>query len=108
MQEEWNGRHQATSIVRDVVAAVIDLEDDDEIKTEERKMTATEVLKQGDIDNPTQVQARECGAILRTKFGPPAKSGGIYRWSLPVKLPQDDEGSPSFPTKYGEAKRTFD
>jgi hypothetical protein len=108
MQEVWNGRHQATSIVRDAVAGVIDLEDDDEVKTEERKMTASEVLKHGDIDYPTQAQARECGAILRTKFGPPAKSSGIYRWSLPVKLPMDDEGAPSFAAKYGEPKRTFD
>ena len=101
--EAWNERHQTTSIVRDAVASVIDLMGDDTLKI--RRMTATEVLNEAGIDHPTQVQARECGAILRVKFGPPKKSSGIFRWELPLRKPADDKDldvppiGPAVPTK---------
>lgn len=81
----WNERHQSTSLVRDAVAAIIDLEGDDTFECQ--RMTASEVLEAANIEKPTIGQARECGAILRAKFGPPTKSGGIFRWLLPTRKP---------------------
>lgn len=101
--EAWNERHQTTSIVRDAVASVIDMVGDDTLKI--RRMTATEVLIEGGFDHPTQAQARECGAILRVKFGPPKKSSGIFRWELPIRKRAADEDldvrpvGPVIPTK---------
>ncbi|RYX80512.1 hypothetical protein EON83_28360 [bacterium] len=101
--EAWNERHQTTSIVRDAIAGTIDMVGDNTLKM--RRMTATEVLNEAGIDHPTQVQARECGAILRGKFGPPKKSSGIFRWELPLRKPADDKDldvppiGPAVPTK---------
>lgn len=86
--EAWNERHQTTSIVRDAVASAIDMVGDNTLKY--RRMTATEVLNAAGIEHPSQVQARECGAILRIKFGPPKKSSGIFRWELPLRKPADE------------------
>lgn len=89
--EAWNERHQTTSIVRDAVASIVDFEGDDG-SVEMKRLTATEVLEAAGIERPTQAQARECGAILRVKFGPPKKSSGIFRWQVPIRnrVPEDD------------------
>lgn len=70
-------------MVRDSVLEVIDFEGSDSGPT--RKLTATEVLKLADIDFPTIGQAKECGALLRSRFGPPKKIQGIMRWTLPIR-----------------------
>ena len=85
--EAWNERHQATSIVRDAVISVVDMEGDDTAAT--RRMTASEVLKEAGFDNPASGQAREAGAILRPRFGNPTKGNGIFRWNLPLRHEPD-------------------
>jgi putative DNA primase/helicase len=104
--ESWNERHQTTSIVRDAVAGVIDLAGDD--THSRRKMTASDVLQAAGIDHPTQAQARECGAILRSKFGPPRKSSGIYRWELPIRPLGADADDQSLPGVATSPKSKFD
>jgi len=44
--------------------------------------TATEILKAMGTTNPTNTQAKECGAILRELFGPPKRINGIFKWKL--------------------------
>ena len=86
--EVWNERHQTTSIVRDAVAGIVDFDGFEPTDTD--RMTASEVLKAAGIEHPTQIQARECGAMLRAKFGPPKKSSGIFRWKLPLRRQSND------------------
>nr|WP_249403855.1 virulence-associated E family protein [Sphingomonas sp. CFBP 13720] len=88
--EAWNERHQTTSVVRDSITSVIDFDQQD-VGTMVR-VTATDLLRLADIVNPTMTQARVCGALLRKVFGPPKKSGGIYRWTIPLRrqVPQDN------------------
>ena len=86
--EAWNERHQTTSIVRDAVAEIVDFDGLDTADND--RMTASEVLKAAGVEHPTQAQARECGAMLRAKFGPPKKSSGIFRWELPMRKRSND------------------
>lgn len=93
--EEWNARHQATSIVRDAVFSVIDMDGDDTVR--QQRLTASDVLRLAAFEHPTQAQARECGAILRARFGAPTKSKQGMRWNLPVRpysSEEDDEPRP--------------
>lgn len=81
--EAWNERHQTTSVVRDSIAAIIDFDQQD--VGDMVRVTATDLLRLAEIANPTATQARECGGLLRKVFGAPKKSGGIYRWTIPLR-----------------------
>jgi hypothetical protein len=104
--ESWNERHQTASIIRDAVAAVIDLVGDDTRET--YRLTASETLMLAGIDHPSQAQARECGSILRSKFGPPRKSSGIFRWELPIRNAVSDQARHDLPNAAVTPKSKFD
>jgi predicted P-loop ATPase len=91
--EEWNERYQSTSFIRDRINDVVDFDGGD--TREKVWLTASEILRVADIDHPTQQQARECGGILRSTFGAPAKKRGIMKWLVPLRSSAMSENLPS-------------
>lgn len=79
----WNDSHAAPSVVADAVYAVLDLD-----RNRSKDLTPTtpsQLLRAADIKNPTNPQAKECGALLRELFGPPRKIGGSWKWKVPLR-----------------------
>ena len=102
--EAWNERHQATSLVREAVTRLIDFDREDTVR--EERLTASQVLEEAGFDKPTPQQAREVGAILRAKFGPPRKIKGIWYWTVPIKRPA--EAPPASAPQTAPSKSKFD
>lgn len=91
--ESYNRQFMRSSVVADLLAARLDWEAP---LDQHRAKSATDVLKLVGIDRPTNSQARDCGAELRTRLGSPKKSQGKTRWLVPpaIKvniLPSEDE-----------------
>ena len=80
--EAVNQGHRIVNAVRDALEAHLDFDIPD---TEQKLMTATEVLLAVGIKNPTNPQMRDCGTYLRNQLGEPTKSKGKTRWRVPLK-----------------------
>ena len=92
MLEYQNARHVSYSLVADRLSAVVDF---DRTPSEgDQSFTATELLELAGLDRPTNAQARECGAILRSRFGSPRRSRGRDLWRVPLQ-PDDDRAQRS-------------
>jgi hypothetical protein len=76
--DEVNSSHQAVSVIREELMVSIDTTPGADVTV--RKLTASAVLKALGYDHPSNPQAKECGAILRTMLGDP-NSKGV--WSVP-------------------------
>jgi predicted P-loop ATPase len=87
--DEWNERHAATSVVADTVYAWLDLDPDSTIKP--TAVTPSELLRQTGIQNPTNPQAKECGALLRQLYGAPKKINGSLKWRVLLREPTTDD-----------------
>ncbi len=79
----YNRQFMRSSVVADLLDSNLDW---DEHKNSYKPKSATDVLKMIGIDRPTNQQARDCGAELRTRLGPPKKSQGKTRWHVPPAL----------------------
>ncbi len=81
---EWNQRHVVVSAIEEQLA--------DRVEATESApaLTPSEVLKKLGYQQPTNPQARECGAVLRRRFGPPKRIRGADRWRVDVKEPPTD------------------
>ena len=86
--------------MRDAVHSLIDFEGNYTAST--RRLTASEVLLEAGVERPTMGQAKECGSLLRAKFGAPTKVKGIFRWTLPIRKQEGDE------TEVSPRKSKFD
>jgi putative DNA primase/helicase len=81
--EQQNREHCSISVIREQLLEIIDT---DLIgKDKNPAMTATEVLKHLNYNNPSNAKARECGAILRELLGDSKKIKGIHKWRIPLK-----------------------
>lgn len=52
-----------------------------------RSMTASNVLEEIGIRSPTNAQAKEAGAVLRSIYGPPKRIRGIMKWKVALLGP---------------------
>jgi putative DNA primase/helicase len=84
--EAHNLDHRATSVIRERILAELDL--DRREATDLKAMTPTQLLRELGIDNPTNAQAKECGAVLRDLLGEPKKINGQYKWRIPLASPR--------------------
>ena len=89
MLAEVNKMHKGYSIVREKLEAFVDF--DEEPCAQDERYTASEILEQTGIKDPTNGQAKECAAILREHFGDPKKLRGIYKWQLPSRIDPENK-----------------
>lgn len=82
--EEHNKSHRNVSVIRERVLAAID---PDGPKEKLKAFTASELLREIGIDNPTNQQAKECGGVLREYVGEPKKIRGQYKWRVQLREP---------------------
>lgn len=83
MLERQNSLHRSFSVVRDRLAAMIDVESADPWKG--NPYTASELLTQAGIDRPTNGQAKEAAAYLREWFGESKRVNGRDKWRVPLR-----------------------
>jgi putative DNA primase/helicase len=80
-EEDWlanhNRQHQAVSVIEERLRERIDPDG-----KKPRSMTASKVLEEIGYRNPTNAQAKEAGAVLRSLYGPPKKIQGIMKWKV--------------------------
>lgn len=72
-----NKRHQAASVIEERIRERIDEKDKNA-----RSMTASKVLEELGFRNPSNAQAKEAGAVLRSLYGPPKRVQGIMKWKV--------------------------
>lgn len=77
----YNVRHRSVSVVAERVREYIRT---DHIADRFVTKTALEVLREVGIQNPTNVQCKECGSVLRELLGEPRRVRGRDKWRIPV------------------------
>lgn len=87
--EAWNNRHRLVSVVAERVQEAIDPE-----ARNRAYLTATQVLQVAGIKDPTNGQAKECGAFLRELYGEPKRVQGRYCWRVSLREPVADDLKP--------------
>ncbi len=81
--ERHNERFRAVSVIEERLLE--HLEGD---PAKPRSMTPIEVLRTIGFSSPSNQQCRECGGILRARFGLPKRIRGRERWQVPLKPPE--------------------
>jgi predicted P-loop ATPase len=84
--ETHNSKHRSVNSIRDLVCSALDLKVPE---AERRSMSASELLRHLDINNPSNGQSRDCGAALRELLGEPRVSQGLNRWKVPLATGED-------------------
>lgn len=77
MLDSLNSNHQAASVIEERIREAIDPKGRDA-----RSLTASKVLHEIGIKFPSNAQAKEAGAVLRSIYGPPRKIQGIMKWKV--------------------------
>lgn len=80
--DSLNSNHQAASVIEERLREAIDTRGRDA-----RSMTASKVLQEIGIRFPSNTQAKEAGAVLRSIYGPPKKIQGIMKWKVALLGP---------------------
>lgn len=80
---DYNKRHRSLSAISERIRDFYDGREGNPTASK----TPSEVLADIGINNPTNPQARECGAVLRELFGPPTRVQGRDRWKVPKAEP---------------------
>lgn len=100
--EEQNSQHRSFSLIREQLLAVIDPEANN--LSEHPYMTASEALATAGIDQPTNVQAKECATLLREWFGEPKRIQGRFKWRVPMRpwtaTPAEEASKAKLPSKF--------
>lgn len=94
--ERQNSKHRSFSLVRDRLSAMIDLDAD---PASARYMTASDVLREADFMHPTNAQAKEAAAYLRSLFGDSSRVQGIYKWRVPLRSEAPEPSKQVVPQK---------
>lgn len=80
--ETQNKAHRNISVIQERVLEAVDL---DRAKSSNLPaMTATELLIQIGIKNPSNTQSKECAAVLREYFGESKRIKGQNKWRIPL------------------------
>lgn len=82
--EEHNARFKAVSVIEERFLEHIECD-----PGEPRFMTPIEVLRTIGFNQPSNQQCRECGSLLRTRYGAPKRINGRDRWKVPLKGPDN-------------------
>lgn len=83
MLDALNSHHQAASVIEERIREAVDPKG-----SKPRSMTATKLLQEIGVKFPSNAQAKEAGAVLRSLYGPPKKIQGIMKWKVAL-LPAD-------------------
>ena len=75
--DSLNSNHQAASVIEERIREWID-----PTGQRPRSLTASKVLQEIGIRYPSNAQAKEAGAVLRSIYGPPKKIQGIMKWKV--------------------------
>ncbi len=81
MLADWNKRHRAESVTAERVRDYLDRH---EGVDKRYKVTASKMLDIIGIRSPSNMQCKECGAVLRELLGPPKRVQGRDRWAVPI------------------------
>lgn len=81
--EDCNLKYRAVSKIRDKINEFVDTTRVP--SSGDRSFTATALLEEFGIKNPTNNECRECGAILRELFGAAHIPAGAKAWRVPLK-----------------------
>ena len=76
----YNLRHRALNAVAERVKEFIDPEPPEGMQG--AYMTAIQVLHEIGINQPSNAQCRDCGAVLRELYGPPKRVHGRDQWRV--------------------------
>lgn len=82
--EQCNQKFRAVSKVRDKINQFVDTSRMP--SSDDRQFTATSLLAEFDMKNPTNAECRECGTILREIFGSEHIAAGAKFWRVPLKV----------------------
>lgn len=80
--EKHNDRFKAVSVIEERLLEQMETEGGN---VQARFMTAIEVLRAVGFKNASNQQCRECGGILRARFGSPKRVKGRDRWKVPLR-----------------------
>ena len=82
--ENFNSNHRSISAIQERIAEILDL--DRKNDTNLSSMSASDVLKQIGIQNPTNTQSKEAYAVLRELLGESKRIKGVNKWCVPLRL----------------------
>jgi putative DNA primase/helicase len=75
LEKHNNANHRSVSVVRELI-----INEFDELGTTSKTITATELLIDIGIQNPSNSQAKECAAVLRELLGASKRIRGSNKW----------------------------
>jgi len=81
--ETHNARHRSFSLVEELLNEVVDWDASDPGTS--KSLTTTDLLNRAGVEHPTNPQAKECAAILRTHLGDPKRVNGKMKWRVPLR-----------------------
>jgi len=84
--EKHNSNHRAISSIRDIVYSALDV---NVPEADRKSMSASQLLRHLDINNPSNAQCKEAGAALRELLGEPKVSQGLSRWKIPLEAGEE-------------------
>jgi len=90
--ENFNSNHRSISAIHERIAEILDL--DRKNDTNLSSMSASDVLKQIGIQNPTNTQSKEAYAVLRELLGESKRIKGVNKWCVPLR--QGGYNTPAF------------
>jgi len=79
--ERHNKQFRSISVIHDKLSNAIDIEASDN-NSDNRAMSATEILLAVNVKYPTNTQCKECHAFLREYIGLPKKIRGSLKWRI--------------------------
>jgi putative DNA primase/helicase len=86
--ESCNSDHRTSSVIRDLVMDLIDLDKKDAPGNPYK--STTELFGMLDIKNPKNGDSKELTGILRELLGASKKVNGTQRWRIPLRKPETD------------------
>ncbi len=86
--ESCNGDHRTSSVIRDLLMEIIDLDKKDAPGNPYK--STTELFGMLGIEHPKNGDAKELTGILRELLGDSKKVNGTQRWRIPLRKPDQD------------------
>lgn len=81
--EYYNKRHRAVNVIEEKILSIID--QTNAVENKMKSFSATELLKEIGIENPTNRQCKECALILRSLYGASKRIHGIEKWRIQLR-----------------------
>lgn len=81
--EYRNAKHRSFSMIEERIDEIVDWDSVD--PDAYRSLNTTGLLNLAGIEHPTNPQAKECAAILRSHLGEPKRIQGVMKWRVPLR-----------------------